>query len=89
MAKLFITTDAVVISNPATILASVDIVQDKVVRIRVALGHFDNSIPPVWIDATAQDVMDQLKSFLKGSVIEYDTAIAANIKRGQVGGEIW
>lgn len=90
MAKLFLTTDAVVISNPATILATVDVVQSKVVRIRLAFGHFDDSgVPPVWVDATAQGVMDQLKSFLKGRVIEYETAVAANVKRGEVGEEIW
>ena len=87
MAKLLITTDAVVISNPASVLASADVVQDKVARIRTALGHFDNSTPPVWIDATAQEVMDSLKSYLKGRVIEYETALQANVTRNTVGSE--
>jgi len=95
MAKLLITTDAVLISNPATVLAQVDIIQTAVSRIRAAFGHVDpatappNPGPPVWVDATPQDVMDVLKAYLHGRVVDYETAKEANLKRAAVGGETW
>ena len=89
MAKLIIATDAIVVSNPATILAQVDIVQSAVAKIRTAFGHFDNSIPPVWIDATSDDVIQALKSFMKGRYIEHQSALSANATRDTTGGETW
>ena len=64
-------------------------VPDVVVsRIRLTFGRDDpatgNRLP-----ATMLEVEKAIKSWLKGTVIEYETAIAANLKRLEVGGETW
>ena len=82
MAKLKLTTDADVL------IAEVTILQSFIPRIRHAFGRFVGA-PPVWVDVTAQELLEILKGHCKGRVVEYETAEAANAKRGQVGGESW
>lgn len=73
MAKLKITSDADVV------LTEVTVAQDKVNRIRVACGHWDNSVtPPVWVNATVNEVAELLKQYLRNRVIEYETAQMAS-----------
>ena len=64
-------------------------VPDAVVpRLRQAFGRNDpstgNRIP-----ATVAEIEAAIKSWTKGIVLEYETSVAANIKRDAVGGEIW
>lgn len=65
------------------------VADDKVPRIRKALGHFDNSTPPVWIDATVIEVQDALKAYLKSRVIEYETTQDAITNRATKSAEVY
>ena len=68
---------------------SVTIPDTVVARVQTAFGHYDNSVPPVWVNATIADVQAVLKNALKNGVLEYETAQAATTKRAAVNGETW
>ena len=64
-------------------------VPDAVVsRIRTAFGRTDPNTG-IRVPATTQEIEAALKSSVKGTVLEYEASIAANLKRDAVGGETW
>jgi len=66
------------------------IVADTLVpRIRTAFGHFNNDTPPVWVDATVQEVQDALKAFMRSKVIDYETTQNAIADRATKSQEVW
>lgn len=68
---------------------SITVTDAQAARCQVAFGHFDNSLPPVWVNATAAEIRAQILNFAKNKVLEYETAIAAKAKRDEVGAETW
>lgn len=64
-------------------------VPDAVVpRIRDAFGHND-LVTGVRIPATVSEVTDALKAYVKGVVLEYETAKQANTTRNNISQEDW
>ena len=60
-----------------------------VARIRTAFGRADLANPGQWIDATPQEVTDQIKSWVRGRVTEYEVAQAAIASRATKTQETW
>ena len=68
---------------------SVTVPDAVVARIRTAFGHFDNSVPPIWIDGTVADVQAACKALLKSGVLEYEVRAAALTQRDTNNAEVW
>lgn len=58
-------------------------------RVQIAFGHADPNNPGQWINATNQEVMDQLKAWMKGRTIDYEVAIGAVNSRNLKAQEVW
>ncbi|MGH8523566.1 MAG: hypothetical protein ACREXY_04925 [Gammaproteobacteria bacterium] len=67
---------------------SITVTDAQAARALVAFGHFEGS-PPVWVNATANDVRANILNYAKNRVLEYETALAAAAKRDAVGSETW
>lgn len=64
-------------------------IPDTVVpRILAAFGHF-NADTGMWVNATNQQVLSEVKNFLKGQVSSYETRVAAQAKSDSVSVETW
>ena len=68
---------------------SITVTDEQAARAQVAFGRFDNTTSPVWIPATRAEMQDAITSWIKGRVLEYETALAAQAKRTEIGAEIW
>lgn len=58
-------------------------------RVQAAFGRADPNNPGQWINATNQEVLDQMKSWMKGRTIDYEVAIGAMNSRTTKAQEVW
>lgn len=67
---------------------SITIPDALVPRIRKAFGHWD-SAQGAWVDATAQEVLVNIKAFIKGQVSSYEATVASKNAADSVTNENW
>ncbi len=64
---------------------SITIPDASVARVRTAFGHWSSDLgDPVWIDATNNDVRDELTNYVRGKTRQYEERIAAQVAVAEV-----
>ena len=50
---------------------TITVTADQAAAVKEALGHWDDSEPPVWVDATADEIKAEIKRLVKRQVFVY------------------
>lgn len=68
---------------------SITVTNAQAARVQTAMGHFDTSVPPVWVNATAAEIQAMIKAWAKSKAIDYETTQNAIADRDTKSAEVW